>query len=70
VTTTEPDHDRIAATAFQLWIDAGRPEGRADEHWFNAIAALKMQAVPEAPAAPAKAKAAAKPRAKKAAPAN
>jgi hypothetical protein len=28
--------DRIRAKAHELWVEAGRPEGRADEHWMNA----------------------------------
>jgi hypothetical protein len=28
--------DRIRAKAHALWVEAGRPEGQADEHWLNA----------------------------------
>jgi hypothetical protein len=28
--------DSIALRAYQLWDEAGRPEGRADEFWFRA----------------------------------
>ena len=32
------DHreDRIRAKARELWEEAGRPEGQADEHWLKA----------------------------------
>jgi hypothetical protein len=28
--------DRIRAKAHALWVEAGRPEGQADEHWMKA----------------------------------
>jgi hypothetical protein len=28
--------ERIRAKAHALWEEAGRPEGRSDEHWMNA----------------------------------
>jgi hypothetical protein len=28
--------DRIRAKAHELWEEAGRPEGEADEHWVKA----------------------------------
>jgi hypothetical protein len=28
--------DRIRAKAHELWVEAGRPEGRHDEHWMKA----------------------------------
>ena len=28
--------DRIRAKAQELWEEAGRPEGQADEHWLKA----------------------------------
>jgi hypothetical protein len=28
--------DRIRAKAHELWVEAGRPEGQADEHWLKA----------------------------------
>ena len=28
--------DRIRAKAHELWEEAGRPEGEADEHWLKA----------------------------------
>lgn len=29
-------HDQIAERAYLTWIAEGRPEDRADEHWFRA----------------------------------
>jgi Protein of unknown function (DUF2934) len=29
-------HDLIKTRAYRLWEEEGRPEGRADEHWFRA----------------------------------
>jgi hypothetical protein len=28
--------ERIRAKAHELWVEAGRPEGEADEHWLKA----------------------------------
>ena len=27
---------RVSDRAYQAWLDAGCPEGRADEHWYEA----------------------------------
>jgi len=36
-TMTSPNlYDRIKQRAYLLWEQEGRPEGRADEHWFRA----------------------------------
>jgi hypothetical protein len=32
--------ERIKRRAYSLWEEEGRPEGRADEHWFRAEAEL------------------------------
>jgi diphthamide synthase subunit DPH2 len=31
-----PEHDEIAALAYQLWIGRGCPEGSPDQDWFCA----------------------------------
>lgn len=28
--------DRISVAAHQIWVDEGQPEGRAEDHWFQA----------------------------------
>lgn len=33
-------HDRIKRRAYALWEEEGRPDGRAEEHWFRAEAEL------------------------------
>jgi hypothetical protein len=33
---TEGNHDGIRELAYQLWLDAGQPEGRDDEFWYQA----------------------------------
>lgn len=33
---TAPTEDEIRARAFQLWRDAGEPEGQADSFWHQA----------------------------------
>lgn len=31
-----PDQDKIRERAFQLWDEAGQPEGREQEFWYEA----------------------------------
>ena len=38
----EPTHDEIAQCARSIWEAAGRPEGRALEHWLLAEAQLRQ----------------------------
>lgn len=35
--------DEIRARAYQLWEEEGRPEGRAEQHWFTAREALAVE---------------------------
>lgn len=74
--------EQIRAIAHKLWVEAGEPEGQAEDHWFKAIemasakagkaakAKAAVKAAPKAAAKPAAAKAPAakaRPAAKKAA---
>jgi hypothetical protein len=68
---TAAAEERIRAIAYDLWLEEGRPEGRAEHHWLRAnelasreiaIPALDIQA-----SAPVAAETAAKPKAKAAA---
>ncbi|MEM6636155.1 MAG: DUF2934 domain-containing protein [Pseudomonadota bacterium] len=67
-----PTEDQIAEAAFFIWQSEGQPEGKSQEHWYRAVAALKSRtaetAKPKRRAAKKAAPktAAAKPRAKKA----
>ena len=71
---------KIREIAHALWVEAGKPEGQAEDHWFKAIelasakAGKAAKAATKKPAAKAAAKAApakapAKPAAAKVAPA-
>ncbi len=31
-----PTHEQITQRAHRLWLEAGRPEGQAREHWLEA----------------------------------
>ncbi|MDA8585548.1 DUF2934 domain-containing protein [Rhodobacteraceae bacterium] len=55
------DDERIRDIAYGFWLDEGQPQGRDEEHWHRALAALNA---PAAKAKPTR-KAAAKPRAAK-----
>jgi hypothetical protein len=52
--------ERIREIAYQLWIEAGRPEGAAEANWFEAerLAAGERDAPRPARKAPARRKAA------------
>jgi Protein of unknown function (DUF2934) len=58
---------KIREIAHDLWVEAGKPEGQAEDHWFKAIElaakAAKTKSAVKKPAA--KAAPAAKPAAKK-----
>jgi Protein of unknown function (DUF2934) len=61
---------KIREIAHSLWVEAGKPEGQAEDHWFKAIelaakAANAKSAAKAKPAAKPAAKAAVKPAAKK-----
>ncbi len=36
-----PSEERIRARAYELWEQAGKPEGRGDEFWRQAEQALR-----------------------------
>jgi hypothetical protein len=35
--------ERVRALAYELWVAAGRPEGGADEFWYEAERRLKTE---------------------------
>lgn len=37
---TDTIEDKVRDRAFAIWVEEGRPEGRAEEHWFKAEAEL------------------------------
>lgn len=39
-----PNHDEVAACAYQLWSDSGHPEGRDAEIWLEAEHRLNITA--------------------------
>ena len=39
-------HEAIAACAYQLWEEAGRPTGREAEFWLRAERRLQIEVVP------------------------
>ncbi len=57
---------KIREIAHSLWVEAGEPEGQAEDHWFKAIE-LAAKAAGKKPASKPAAKAPAKPAAKSAA---
>ena len=71
--TAVVSEEKIRQIAHQLWVEAGQPEGQAEDHWFKAIElasskAAKKAAAPKAATKPAAKAVAAKPAAKAAAP--
>lgn len=57
------DNDKIAQTAYRIWDEEGRPEGRDLDHWLRAQAMLTASPPKAAKPAKPKAVAAAKPKA-------
>ena len=43
----EPDEHRIRERAHEIWIEEGRPEGRATDHWLRARWELEQPPQPE-----------------------
>lgn len=39
--TLDPTDEQIRTRAYGLWLAAGKPDGRADEHWLEAKRALE-----------------------------
>ena len=57
-TAAVPAIERIREIAYQLWIDAGKPEGAADSNWFDAerVAAAELVAAKATRKAPVRRK--------------
>ena len=45
----EPTHEEIAAAAYLIWQQEGRPEGRGVEHWLKAKAQIRQNPKRAAP---------------------
>ena len=37
------DYEKVALRAYHIWNDAGRPDGRHQEHWLQAEAEIREQ---------------------------
>jgi hypothetical protein len=42
--SSTPTHEQIAARAYEIFIERGRPEGRDLDHWLEAEAQLRASA--------------------------
>lgn len=42
---TNVDHNRIAARAYEIWLEQGCPEGRDKDHWYQAELELRKAIV-------------------------
>lgn len=40
------DENRVRSIAYALWVEDGQPDGRAEEHWFKALAVVNAEAGP------------------------
>ena len=54
--TAVVSEEKIREIAHQLWVEAGKPEGQAEDHWFKAISLASDKAAKKATAKPAAAK--------------
>ena len=41
--------DRVRAVAYALWLEEGRPEGRAEAHWHRAHQLVNAEAIATKP---------------------
>ncbi len=48
-TASHPTEDSIRAIAYGLWLEEGRPEGRAEAHWLRAYELVSSESVALAP---------------------
>jgi hypothetical protein len=46
-TSTVAPEDRVRAVAYSLWLDEGRPHGRAESHWLKAQEIVNAEAAVE-----------------------
>jgi len=44
----EPDEHRIRQRAYQIWVEEGKPDGRALDHWMRARWELGREPSPQA----------------------
>jgi hypothetical protein len=54
--TATVSEEKIREIAHQLWVEAGKPEGQAEHHWYKAIEFASAKAAKKAAAKPAAAK--------------
>jgi hypothetical protein len=55
IASTAPE-DRVRDIAFSLWLEEGRPDGRAEAHWFKALELVNAEGGAPAVKEPDKAK--------------
>lgn len=67
--TATVSEEKIREIAHQLWVEAGKPEGQAEDHWFKAIGLASAKAAKKVGAKAAAKPVVAKPAAVKKAPA-
>ncbi len=36
-------HERVAARAYEIWEQSGRPDGQHEEHWYRAERELRTK---------------------------
>ncbi len=41
-----PTPEKIAARAYEIWLESGRPEGKDEENWYRAERELRRGAPP------------------------
>jgi hypothetical protein len=47
-TPQEPEHEQIAALAYELWIERGSPHGSHEEDWHRAESQLREKPITKA----------------------
>ena len=41
--TDDEGHEAIRLRAYMIWLAEGQPDGRADDHWLQAVAVIEQE---------------------------
>lgn len=42
--SSDDAENEIRRRAYMIWLDEGRPDGRAEDHWHQAVAEIREEA--------------------------
>jgi hypothetical protein len=50
--TDDKDDEEIRHRAYMIWLDEGQPDGRAEDHWHQAVAEIQEAERRDRPGSP------------------